>query len=106
MTISKQDEQIHPVLLALGLPLPMADDTSWTLTQLDAPGCAMRCRITLTDGDLAIELPDTAGHIERYIFNKESCLVSLSHDRYFSGVLFEKLTHQVLDAIRMRCGCT
>lgn len=102
MTPSKMNHTIHPVLIELGLPLPMQPDTSWSLSRLD-DGSAMpsQCRISLTDaGDLVIEVADTAQASARYVFDAAGHLVSLHHSKHFEGPLFEELRRKALHTIR------
>lgn len=105
MTITTEGTTIHRVLRELGLPLPMAPDTSWTLTALsDDESGTLACRLTLTDaGDLLVEVPADGTETARYGFDADGRLVSLSHSDHFAGGVFEALREQILFSIGRQC---
>jgi|GEM_PF-5672482 len=95
---------IHPILLELGLRLPMAVDTEWTLAPLDDAPSRPRCRLTFTDAlELYVESRDQDDAVLRVGFDEKGRLISVSHTRHLCGAPFDTLRQVLIEQIMRAC---
>lgn len=99
------NNQVHPLLTELELPLPLGAETSWTFTRgIDGQCVSEELRITLgPGGDLILEIRKNAREAGRYVFNESGCLVSMYQPNPENEPLFQAVQASVLQIIRNFC---